>query len=501
MKLLSKDIKALKELGIAEGEVLQQAGNLKHGFAPAKLLRAATPGDGIVQLSEEKEDELLHAFNDYAGSLDLLKFVPASGAATRMFKVLYDDSPHNATARKEVLDNLHRFAFHDQLIQCVRNAGFETDTLKSEAPQKLFDFMLKDVGLQFGRLPKGLIPFHHYPEGPRTAFEEHLYEGASHCVGRDKNVRIHFTIQPEWKEEISDLLLARIRKMEGFDVKQFHIEYSEQSPATDTVALDESGNLLRDADGELIFRPGGHGALIHNLNTLDADLIFVKNIDNVVSDQHKYLGLLHKKVMGALAIQLRNQLFKFCKAIDLQRVPASLRTEMRVFLEQWLKISTPEKLRIRGNKKEFLLWAFDHFNRPLRICGMVPNEGEPGGGPFWVQSTDGVERLQIVEKAQIDVTLPDQSEILAKSTHFNPVDLVCSTRNYKGVKFDLMRFTDPAAGFVSEKSFEGKKIKALEHPGLWNGAMAHWNTIFVEVPIATFSPVKTVNDLLRPLHQ
>lgn len=496
----SADEEILKQRGIKYEEIHRQKEHLQKGFPATELLRAAILQDGIVQLSEAQENELLTEFNNSAATLDLLKFVPASGAATRMFKALYEDLPENTDARKEVLENLPRFAFFEQLEQQALKAGLNPDALKSLPAQQIFDLMLGDKGLGFGSKPKGLIPFHRYPNGPRTAFEEHLYEGANHAVGRDKTVRIHFTVQPEWETEIRQLLKNRIAQITGFDVESFDIDYSAQSAATDTVALDANGELLRDKDGQLVFRPGGHGALIHNLNALDADLIFVKNIDNVVTDQHKYTGLLHKKVMGGLALRLQNQLHRFCKAIDIRRAPLSLRNEMRTFLAEWLNIQTPENLLPREKKSDFLDWAFDHFNRPLRICGMVPNEGEPGGGPFWVRSTDGVERLQIVEKAQIDISNPHQAEILAQSTHFNPVDLICCTRNYKGEKFNLMNFVDSQTGFVSEKSYAGQKIKALEHPGLWNGAMAYWNTIFVEVPASTFSPVKTVNDLLRPLH-
>lgn len=498
--MCSADENSLKQKGITDKQISLQKKHLQNGFPPTSLLRAATPNDGIVQLSETQENQLLKEFTASSATLDLLKFVPASGAATRMFKALYEDLPENADARRDVIDNLPRFAFYEQLVQEAQKIGVNKDSLNSISAQQIFDLMLSEQGLNFGNKPKGLIPFHRYPDGPRTAFEEHLYEGASHGLGRKKRVRIHFTVQSEWENEIRELLEKRMVQISGFDVDQFEIDFSFQSSSTDTVALDANGELLRDAAGQLVFRPGGHGALIHNLNALKADLIFIKNIDNVVSDQHKYTGLLHKKVMGGLALRLQHQIYRFCKAIKTRRAPLSLRNEMRGFLQEWFNIQTPEHLLIRDRKSEFLEWAYGHFDRPLRICGMVPNEGEPGGGPFWVKSADGVERLQIVEKAQIDTSNPDQAQILSQSTHFNPVDLVCGTRNYKGEQYDLLKFVDAQAGFVSEKSFAGQKIKALEHPGLWNGAMAHWNTIFLEVPASTFSPVKTVNDLLRPLH-
>ena len=501
MKFSDKDKSVLAERGIAVKNAEAQLKQLIQGFPAIQLVRAATPGDGIFRLSEETRNELLEEFSDESSEIDLLKFVPASGAATRMFKALYDDIPGNTGAREQLLNNLEKFAFFDQLKAEVEKSGKNLDSLRNESPQELFDLLLGKQGLNFGQLPKGLIPFHRYPADLRTAFEEHLYEGAKHALGVGKKVRLHFTVQGEWQKEIEKRLQQRVDRMQGFGVSEFELEFSDQSQATDTLAITEDGQPLRDNSGELMFRPGGHGALLHNLNNLQADLIFVKNIDNVVSDRHKYQSLLHKRILGGLAIQLRRRIQRFCKGVEQNRAPISLMRDIENLLSNWLQIETPEHLDPGRSKHEFLAWAWHIVDRPLRICGMVPNEGEPGGGPFWVKESDGSERLQIVEKSQIDTADSRQSEILAASTHFNPVDMVCVTRNYKGESYDLLNYTDPETGFVSEKSHAGKNIKALELPGLWNGAMAKWNTIFVEVPIATFSPVKTVNDLLRPLHQ
>lgn len=496
-----KDRVALKERGIAERIALNQLKRLQDGFSPLPLLRAATRGDGIVELDEHQINEYLSAFSEESTALNLLKFVPASGAASRMFKALYEDLPENTEIRNAFISNLEKFPFYESLKASIEKARKNLETLKQESPQELFDHLLNPEGLGFGALPKGLIPFHNYPDGPRSAFEEHLYEGANHSMGKDGMVRIHFTVQEEWLEHVRKWLDAKSQSIQKFDISGFDLSFSIQSSATDTLALTEDNTPVRTADGQLLFRPGGHGALIHNLNELQADLIFVKNIDNISIDEHKYQSLLYKKVLGGMAIALRRTLYRFCKAIDQKRTPLSIRREMQVFLTEWLDIDTPPDLKKRENKYDFLSWARDIFDRPLRICAMVKNEGEPGGGPFWVANEDGSARLQIVEKSQIDINDPKQSEILTSSTHFNPVDMVCLTQNYKGDSYNLLDFVDPETGFVSHKSYNGKNIRALELPGLWNGAMARWNTIFVEVPVATFCPVKTVNDLLRPLHQ
>lgn len=500
-EITEKDSIALRNRGISESDATVQLKRLKSGFPPLALLRAATLEDGIVELNDDKIDEYLEAFSEESSILNLLKFVPASGAASRMFKALYEDRPDNAEIRNAFISNLNKFPFYKSLKAGIEEAGKNLETLRHESPQELFDHLLNRDGLGFGSLPKGLIPFHNYPDGPRTAFEEHLYEGAYHSAGKDGLVRIHYTVQKEWLEHVRQWLAEKCRSIQKFDIAGFDLSFSVQSPATDTLALTEDNKPLRTDDGQLMFRPGGHGALIYNLNELRADLVFVKNIDNIAIDEHKYQSLLYKKVLGGVAITLRRLLYRFCKAIDQRRTPLSIRREMQVFLSEWLDIDTPSDLRKRDNKYDFLTWARAIFDRPLRICAMVKNEGEPGGGPFWVADQDGSARLQIVEKSQINTNDPAQAEILASSTHFNPVDMVCLTQNYKGEAYNLLDFVDPETGFVSHKSHNGKVIRALELPGLWNGAMARWNTIFVEVPVATFCPVKTVNDLLRPLHQ
>ncbi len=499
--LTTKDLEALQKRGIVIETAKDQLKRLSQGYQPIRLIRPATPGDGILQFDESKVNDLLEEFNSESPQLDLLKFVPASGAATRMFKALYEDTPENEPLRRQVIENLHLFPFYDVLMEVLRSNGQPIEKLKKENPQVIFNAILQPEGLNYGAFPKGLVPFHRYPEAIRTAFEEHLYEGAAHAVGKGNQVRLHFTAQEEWLDEVRVLLESKTAQLAKFKVSAFSIDFSVQSPSTDTLGLDSNGKPLRDDNGALLFRPGGHGALLHNLNQQRADIIFIKNIDNVIIDAHKYQGLLYKKVLGGLAIQLRRKVHRYCKALEQYRMPPPLRREIEHFLKQCFNIDLPAEFKNGENKKAFVQWAHGHLDRPLRVCGMVKNEGEPGGGPFWVIDSEGRESLQIVEKAQVDLTDEKQAEMLAGSTHFNPVDLVCITRNYKGEPYDLYHFVDHETGFVSTKSYRGESIKALELPGLWNGAMALWNTVFVEVPISTFSPVKTVNDLLRKLHQ
>lgn len=495
------DLALLKQRAIAPEKAEEQLARLKNGFPKLALLRPATVNDGIVRFSEAQVNDLLEEFLEESPAMDLIKFVPASGAATRMFKALYADLPENEAFRQAFLDNLEEFPFYTELKEKIADSGLSVSELRDEAPQQLFDFLLAEHGLGYQKYPKGLVLFHQYPEGVRTAFEEHLHEGARHSVGKDKIVRIHFTVQSEWLKTVENELKQRAKHLSKFEVSAFDLGFSVQLPATDTLAMTDAEKVLRDESGALIFRPGGHGALLHNLNTLHADLIFVKNIDNIVSDAHKYQGLLYKKVLGGLTIRLQRKIHRFCKAIDQNRAPVSLRREMEQVAKDWLGIDVPEHLTKRPEKQEFLIWAKKQFDRPLRICGMVKNEGEPGGGPFWVMDSDGRTSLQIVEKSQFDLNDDEHVDILNGATHFNPVDMVCATRNYKGEPYNLLDFVDIETGFVSAKSHHGEPIRVLELPGLWNGAMALWNTVFVEIPSAAFSPVKTVNDLLKPPHQ
>ncbi|TVR38244.1 MAG: DUF4301 family protein [Cryomorphaceae bacterium] len=500
VQFTEKDIQQLAARGITANQAAEQVTQLRKGFPGIRLTGPALVGDGIVALSESRADEYMESFNEAATHLNLLKFVPASGAATRMFKALFEGGDGQSAERKEVRENIREFAFYPALKQVAEKQGIGEGQLASLPSQKLFNLMLEPDGMGFGQLPKGMIPFHRYGNTARTAFEEHLHEGLHHSCGVDDKVRIHFTVQQDFLADIQAKLQSEADAISSKTSKQFELSFSVQSSATDTLAIDANGEPVRNPDGSLLFRPGGHGALIHNLNALSAELIFVKNIDNVVSDRHKYQGIRYKMVLAGLALDLHRRIVKYQRAIALGRTPVELCREIQHFLQEYFFLETPEGMCNRGSRREFVAWVHPILNRPLRVCGMVRNEGEPGGGPFWVHDEHTGRSLQIVEKSQINTTDATQRDMLEAATHFNPVDLVCMTRDYTGKAYNLLQFVDPQTGFVSEKSHQGQTIRALELPGLWNGAMANWNTVFVEVPASTFSPVKTVNDLLRPLH-
>jgi hypothetical protein len=359
--------------------------------------------------------------------------------------------------------------------------------------------ILDHGGLNYSNLPKGLILFHDYPEGARTAAEEHLVEAISYARDRQGVARIHFTISPEHKEKFTELFNRIVGPYEQRYGTRLEITWSHQEPSTDTLAVDENNLPFRNPDGSLLFRPGGHGALLGNLNRLDADIIFIKNIDNIVPDRLKPETFLYKKVIGGFLLEMRGKVFEFLGKAEAGIITEEEISEMASFCMK--KLSLPllpdfDELS-QSQKLHFLTHALD---RPMRVCGMVRNEGEPGGGPFWVRDRNNHVSLQIIESSQVNQGDAAQLAIMQSSTHFNPVDIVCCIRNYKGRTFDLKRFVDENTGFISLKSSGGRNLKAQELPGLWNGAMAGWITVFVDVPVSTFNPVKTVNDLLRAEH-
>ena len=449
-------------------------------------------GDGIRKLDAEKAAELAALYGRSVCRLSVEKFVPASGAASRMFKELYEyvsDGKSSATVER-VLSGLEKFAFYEDL----RALGINMKDPKAVVSAIVDD----DPGLGLGKRPKGLIKFHAYADGGRTAMEEHLVEVALYG---GSPARIHFTVSPEHMEDFKRLVSEKIA---GFAAKygvEYEITYSVQELSTDTIAVDMENEPFRVGDavaGELLFRPGGHGALIENLNRIDADLVFIKTVDNVVPDHLKGDTVLYKKALGAVALELQQQIFSYLKGIDSPSSGAAAvdLAELRKFIEEKLCYRFPEGAQVSLKDMRRVL------DRPLRVCGMVRNEGEPGGGPFWAETSLGMEgalSLQIAESSQIDPSV--REDLMGGGTHFNPVDLVCAVRNFKGKKFDLAQYIDKKTGFISEKSKDGRSLKAQELPGLWNGAMADWTTVFVEVPITTFAPVKTVADLLRPQHQ
>jgi len=509
-----RDSKQLKEKGIDVRVAEQQIGFLKKGFPFMKLTKAANLQQGIKKLTEKQLQEYIAKY-DQAENLSRIKFVPASGAATRMFKALfefdelfrqsnYDPKVLSKEAYRHVrecFDQIVNFAFYHELEKTVRKTG---TTVQKAFSQKDYHIILSSLlskeGLNYGNLPKGLLAFHRYGNHFRTAVEEHLVEGSGYAKNKGDRVKIHLTVSPEHKNSFVSLMKKVQKKYEEKYHVLFDISYSIQKPSTDTLAIDDKNEPFRETDGSLHFRPGGHGALLDNLNDIEGELIFIKNIDNVTHDWNKKDTITCKKALGGLLIQYQEQIFKYLRLLEKpDEVTPDLLKEMIDFLGNELGTILHAKIKNQPSLAvEFLL---KKFNRPIRVCGMVKNVGEQGGGPFWATDSDGNVSLQIVESSQVNHHDPEQEAILNSTTHFNPVDLVCGVQDYKGRKFNLMNFRNPNTGFISKKFKNGKPLKALELPGLWNGSMSNWNTVFVEVPVSTFTPVKTMHDLLRPEHQ
>jgi hypothetical protein len=493
--------------------VKQQIINFKSGFPPLKLIEAAGIYHGLIVLSESEVQKYAATFDDkISNGLNVLKFVPASGAASRMFKSLFSalDALQKGKTTSEVLaapevslfaEKTEQFAFYNELIGVTSTDHAQKTT---DLPLKqLLENLLSEQGLNYGNLPKGLLLFHKYQDGSRTAAEEHFVEGAAYSKNNLEIVNIHFTVSPEHQAAFEKHVNEIKPKYEKTFGVGYLIGFSQQKSSTDTISVTPENEPFRNDDGSLLFRPAGHGALLENLNDLDADLIFIKNIDNVVPDHLKKTTIDYKKALAGVLLNLQEQIFYYQKILH-ENLPASLESafyaEAANFLENVLSVSPPNN-QYFSEKEELHQYFSKKFNRPIRVCGMVKNQGEPGGGPFFVVNSDGTISLQIAESSQINFSDPEQSRIAKSASHFNPVDLVCAVRNYDGVKFNLMDYTDPNTGFISIKSKDGKELKAQELPGLWNGSMADWSTLFVEVPIETFNPVKTVNDLLRKEHQ
>ena len=473
-----KDLHQIEQHGLTREAVERQIENFRRGFPFLKVVRAASPDDGVVVVDDAAADAAQARYEQAAHGLSVVKFVPASGAATRMFKELFEfvNEGKRGKGIDTLLENIERFAFWPEL-KAVLPEGADDRTVVS---------CIVKQGLNYGQKPKGLVTFHAYPDGARKAVEEHLVEGAAYA-STDGVARIHFTVSPEHRAGFESLLAEKVPLYEKRFGIRYEISFSVQKPSTDTIAVNPDNTPFRQEDGSLLFRPAGHGALIENLNEIDADIIFIKNIDNVTTDARRGDTIRYKKVLAGLLLELQEQAFAHLRALE---AGAADLAEVAAFVEQRLCVKLPAACDAA------LLRAV--LDRPIRVCGMVRNEGEPGGGPFWVANPDGTESLQIAESSQIS---PDDMPLMKSATHFNPVDLVCGVRTSQGGKFDLRRYTDPSTGFISSKSSGGRELRAQELPGLWNGAMARWNTVFVDVPITTFSPVKVVQDLLRPQHQ
>ncbi|MFT5886409.1 MAG: hypothetical protein ACI9IP_002876 [Arcticibacterium sp.] len=487
-----KDLAQIAGRGSNLDTVNEQIKYFETGFPFLKTKKAATVDDGIIRLGDSEVKEMVAFFDVQSSKKKLLKFVPASGAASRMFKALFA-AKDEGTMGAEVetfAQKLNNFAFAESLKKVTKGAADVNSLLEG---------LLSKEGLDYGSLPKGLLEFHQYGSETRTSVEEHMVEGAAYA-NRNGRVRLHFTVSPEHKRKFKALIKEVKETYEKAHGVSFIFSYSEQKSGTDTIAVNMDNSPFRKEDGSLLFRPAGHGALLENLDEQDADVIFIKNIDNVVPDHLKGETITYKKALAGVLLSYQKRLFNFAKRLDKPEVSDYTRQKALSFLKNELNVEPPKGFR-NWSTEDKLKYVKEKVNRPIRVCGMVKNVGEPGGGPFWAENSDGSVSLQVVEAAQINFKNTRQAETFKNATHFNPVDLIVSTKNYKKENFNLLDFRDPQTGFITEKSLSGKELKAQELPGLWNGAMANWNTLFVEVPLITFNPVKTVNDLLRKEHQ
>lgn len=504
--LNTEDLRLLKAKGISVETLKEQLETFKTGFPYLRIEASASIGNGITKFKDEEVDDCIAEWDKFLNDGGIVeKFVPASGAASRMFKNMFEfmngiyDVP-TTDFEKKYFNEIDKFAFYNSLNnECVKNHGKDIPTLKTEGKYKeIVQCMLKDCGLNYGFLPKALLQFHKIGDEVHTPLEEHLEEGAQYATDKDNNVNIHFTVSPEHKPEFIKLIDSKVPEFaEKWGVK-YHVSMSEQKPSTDTVAVDMENNPYRE-NGNLLFRPAGHGALLENLNEINADVVFVKNIDNVVPSSLRAETIKYKKVIGGYLVKVQKQIKTYLEMLESGNYTMADIREMIQFLHDTLCVRHEDTKHLEDCK--LVLYIKNKLNRPIRVCGMVKNDGEPGGGPYIAYNNDGSTSPQILESAQFDMSKLESAELIKSGTHFNPVDLVCYIKDYKGNKFNLKNYVDKKTGLISEKSKSGTTIKALELPGLWNGSMSDWNTIFVDVPLATFNPVKTVNDLLRVQHQ
>jgi hypothetical protein len=504
MTFSDDDIDQIHREGLCLDRVMEQVALFARGVSHIKLNRPCTTHDGIEVILPEDEEKLISRYDRAAATGRCLKFVPASGAASRMFRewFLCLDHPWRVSdpAASFFAEKLPKYPFYNDLRQIIFSAGGNIDSLMEENKYKeIIAFILTSLGLQYGQLPKALLKFHNYPEGSRTSLEEHLVEAALYVTDARRISRLHITVSPEHRQPLETYLDKLLPVYAGLFSVNYEIGVSCQETATNTIAVDMDNRPFRSDDGGLRFRPGGHGALVKNLNDIDGDIIFIKNIDNVAPDRVKPVMVRFKKALAGLLLKLQEQSFRYLERLSGDRIDAEEMAAIDCFCRDKLHIVFPTDCRHWPLEKKKDVWR-EKLDRPIRVCGVVRNEGEPGGGPFWVQEADGAQSLQIVEEVQVDSRSAIQQSLWRGATHFNPVDLVCGVRDYEGRKFDLEQFVDPGAVSITIKSEQGRVLKALELPGLWNGSMAKWNTVFVEVPIETFNPVKTVEDLLRPQH-
>lgn len=508
-----EDQKIFKHRDIKPEQIDRQLDNFKKGFDFIKLSAPATIGNGIQQIAAEEEEGLLALHETASKTCRMVKMVPASGSASRMFKDLFAFMESYKGEHQEFLDfvqhkgigtmhefftKLNEFPFYTRLRTVIWESGEDLDRMISKRQYvEILEFLLTKKGLNYGNTPKGLVDFHVYRDFVRTAFDEHIAESALYC-SNGKEARMHFTVSEEYLSQFKEREKKVGKVFEKMFSVKYNISYSVQKPSTDMVSIDDKNELVRDSEGKIVFRPGGHGALIHNLDDLDADVVFIKNIDNVRPDRSKVVSVRYKKMLAGKLLQLQSRVFDYLHQLD-KKITNSVLDDIEKFVIE-TGCKKPENLKFK-DQKERVKYLEHLLNRPMRVCGMVKNEGQPGGGPFWVKEADGGIRLMIVESAQVNLKDKEEKKIFEASTHFNPVDLVCGLKNYKGKKFDLEKFVDGEQGFITNKSYKGKNIKVQELPGLWNGSMAQWITVFVEVPLCTFTPVKTVFDLQQIEHR
>lgn len=484
------EVQLIKQSGRSPEQISKQFPYFSSGFPYINLLRPAKVKDGILCLTN---DEIAYFSRKYASArkrYTIVKFVPASGAATRMFQDLYryllQDSDEISPRIESFFSLIHNSPFFEKIEHCLLQNGY---ILKQEIEKRnyklILAYLLTEKGLNFGNLPKALLPFHRYPNQSRTAFEEHLVEATYYAQQNNQPCKLHFTVSPQHLINFKTLVKEVLPYYEKKYSVSYDIAFSIQDPATDTIAVKMDNTLFRDKQGQLLFRPSGHGALLYNLNKLQYDIIFIKNIDNVLIENKLEVLIQTKKVLAGYLIDVQERIHHYLRLLELKEIKQQKLKEIVHFAKNIL--------HIEGINENNL---FKKLNRPIRVCGMVKNEGEPGGGPFWIQNNHGEESLQIIESSQINLKNKKQRAIFENSTHFNPVDIVCSFKDFRGNYFFLPHFVDASTGFISIKSYAGETMKTMELPGLWNGSMADWITIFIEVPLATFAPVKTIFDIL-----
>lgn len=515
---LKKELSTDTGLLLSQDKIIEQLRIFEKGIPYLKLVKPCGIGGGVKVISENRQEEYIKIYTSALDEGRVIKFVPASGAATRMFKKqlsvlsrfgslkldgikdLANRGDNDCNAALEFFNNIHRFAFYNELKEIAKESGNKIEELISnENIFEIIRLVIDESGLNYATFPKGYILFHSYSNESRTAFEEHLIEAMNYAAGKDKVVRVHFTISPEHEIGTKKLFKSLFEKYCSRGWK-FEVGFSFQNPSTDTISVTKDNKPFRDENGKIVFRPGGHGALLKNLNDLKADIISIKNIDNIVPDHLSDNTYRYKKILGGYLVALQQAVFKYLRMLEKSDADVSLILETVNFINNEFEIDLTDNLNgISDSEKQNYL--MDFLNRPIRVCGMVKREDHPGGSPFWVRGINGELTKQIVETAQVDVSDPNQFNIFNEGSHFNPVDLVCGVKDFKGSHFDLEKFSNPDTGLITPKSKDGKELKALELPGLWNGGMYFWLTVFVEVPKFTFNPVKEVNDLLKPEHQ